>query len=177
MISEPRPTLVKYVPPAVESDDMQTSDGSEQGQGQAAAAPSQARYVVVNMSQTQDGTFTTTRSFPSPEDILKWFSTGTWLPRCPWKVNLTGSILFARRDNMIVVLSDKWSNLFQPTFEQRRQLLDHCFNLSTDAAGRLLSLSEESGRANHRSQDQCSWPPVFHIRRRSEQGHLTDRDQ
>ncbi len=47
MISEPRPTLVKYVPPAAESDDMQTSDGSEQGQGQAAAAPSQARYVVL----------------------------------------------------------------------------------------------------------------------------------
>ncbi len=53
----PRPILIKYVPLAADPGDMQTADESGQGQGQAAAEPSQARYVVVNMPYTQDGTF------------------------------------------------------------------------------------------------------------------------
>ncbi len=45
-----RPVLVRYVPHQAENpNDMQTTDGSEQERGQAAAAPAQAQYVVVNI--------------------------------------------------------------------------------------------------------------------------------
>ncbi len=86
------------------------------------------------MSYEQDGTFTTIHSLPTPKEILEWLTTGDWFPLCPWKVNLTASILFALKDNMITASSDNWSKLFSPTPEQRRQLLDHCFDIVQDAA-------------------------------------------
>ncbi len=70
---------IRYVPYWAENpNDMQTIDGSEQERGQAAAAPAQAQYVVVNIESGQDGGSIVQRPAPSPEDILAWFSLGTW---------------------------------------------------------------------------------------------------
>ena len=133
--AEPRPILVRLVPPTPEgTDDMQITDDTDQRPGQAAAAPATVRFAVVGMGTGPNGKATVLDASPPPEEILKRFSSGKWRLSKPWMVNFTASVLFAIKDNLIEFSSQCWSFPDQIDPARRRQLFERCFEVALEIA-------------------------------------------
>ena len=144
---EPYPMLVRLISPFPQSaDDMQITDDTDQGSGQAAAEPTTVRFAMIGMTTEPDGKATVLDVSPSPEKILKRFSSGKWRLSKPWMVNFTASVLFAIKDNLIEFSSQRWSFPDQIDPVHRRRLLERCFEVALEGVDdfwRYQNSSEE----------------------------------
>ena len=101
---------------------------------------------MIGMTTEPDGKATVPDVSPSPEEILKRFSSGKWRLSKPWMVNFTASVLFAIKDNLIEFSSQRWSFPDQIDLVHRRRLLERCFEVALEGVDdfwRYRNSSEE----------------------------------
>ena len=117
-----RPLLIRILQEETESSERQGDDVPTSGGGQASAEPHLPRLTIV-FPATKSLEFRICTHENTPDLLFAWWFLGNGPFHCPWKINITASLLAAIEENTVVISSKTWSNLSELTEEKKLSLM------------------------------------------------------